>query len=464
MSFVSLAFVLFYAVVWAFYHLLARWLRLQNFLLLVASYFFYAWWDWRFLGLLLFSSLVDYTAGRVIERQPAWRRAALASSIAVNLGTLFTFKYFDFFAAGLNDLLRAFGSEGNMLLLDVVLPIGISFYTFQSMAYTIDVYRGDCRAERDPLLFLAYVAFFPQLVAGPIERANRLLPQFRSPRRIDRTLIEHGIWLIVWGYFLKLVVGDSAGAIADAAFQNEVQYGWTVILGTVAFGLQIYGDFCGYSLIAKGAAALLGFDLVWNFHQPYWARDVREFWQRWHVSLSTWLRDYLYIPLGGNRLGRVRTYANLLVTMTLGGLWHGAGWNFLFWGLLHGVALVVHRLYDAWRPAHFRLPGPLAWAFTMLVVFSGWFFFRVRSWEMMTTLLSALHDLSWVPAHALALRALLVLLVPVVVVEKLQRGNRGPYVVADAPWLVRGFANAAALVAILSLVDRARPEFIYFQF
>jgi alginate O-acetyltransferase complex protein AlgI len=464
MSFVSGAFLVFYPVVLTLYHLLAGRLRWQNLLLLAASLFFYGWWDWRFIGLWLFTSGIDFLAARVIEDAPAWRRRALVLSLCTNLTTLFTFKYFDFFASSLGALLKSLGASGDIGLLGVLLPVGISFYTFQSMAYTIDVYRGQLRAERDPLVYFAFISFFPQLVAGPIERAHHLLPQFRRPRSLSVADIRRALWLIVWGFFLKMVVADSAGPIADAAFRVDQYYGWSVVLGTLAFGVQIFGDFCGYSTIAKGTAALLGFELVWNFRQPYWALSVQEFWQRWHISLSTWLRDYLYIPLGGNRRGAARTYVNLLATMTLGGLWHGAGWNFLFWGLFHGLALAVHRFYDATVPRRWRLPTPLAWALTMSVVFTGWFVFRTRSWDMLVDMLAALANPTWAPGHTRALRALAVLAAPVALVEGLQRGRRGPFVLADAHWAVRAAVDAAMLLTMIVLLDRARAEFIYFQF
>jgi D-alanyl-lipoteichoic acid acyltransferase DltB (MBOAT superfamily) len=464
MSFASLAFVVFYPTVLVLYYLLAGRRGWQNALLLAASCFFYGWWDWRFLGLLFFTALLDFAAAQIIVDRPRWRRAALLASIGANLGVLFTFKYFDFFALQLDALLSALGLPANLAVLDVVLPIGISFYTFQSMAYTIDVYRGAFRPERDPLVFLAFVSFFPQLVAGPIQRAPDLLPQFRRDRSVTRNSIRNALWLIVWGFFLKLVVGDSAALIADAAFRPDQEYGWSVIFGTLAFGVQIYGDFCGYSYIAKGTAALLGFDIVWNFRQPYWSTDVREFWQRWHISLSRWLRDYLYISLGGNRRGRARTGLNLMLTMTLGGLWHGAGWNFLFWGVWHGAALVVHRVYDGAVPQDRRLPPPLAWALTMLVVFTGWFFFRARSWELLAGMSAALSNLTWMPAHGASLRALLVALAPVVIVERLQLGAHDPYVIPERHPAAAALANAACVLAIIALLDRARAQFIYFQF
>jgi D-alanyl-lipoteichoic acid acyltransferase DltB (MBOAT superfamily) len=463
MSFVSLAFAVFFPIVLVIYHLLGRRVRGQNVLLLAASYLFYGWWDWRFLGLLLFTSLVDYAAARIMTERPARRGVALAVSLSMNLGVLFAFKYFDFFADSLNALLTQLGMTASFTLLHVILPVGISFYTFQSMAYTIDVYRRVVPAERDLLRFLTYVAFFPQLVAGPIERARHMLPQFAQPRTVTLEGLRRGLWLIVWGYYLKIVLGDVSGAYADAAFRVDQTFGWSVVLGTAAFGLQIYGDFSGYSAIAKGAAALLGFDLMWNFERPYWSLDVREFWQRWHISLSTWLRDYLYIPLGGNRRGPGRTALNLFLTMVLGGLWHGAAWNFVLWGAWHGVLLGLHRAYDAALPAGRRMPTALAWALTTLAVFIGWFFFRARSWTMISNMTAALGDLTWTPGHGTLLLALAVLIAPVALVEWLQR-RRGVWVVADAPLPVRIVWEAAALMVMVAVMDRVRAEFIYFQF
>jgi D-alanyl-lipoteichoic acid acyltransferase DltB (MBOAT superfamily) len=445
------------------YHLLGRRPAAQNALLLAASYLFYGWWDWRFLGLLLLTSTVDYSAARVMTAWPARRRAALAVSLTTDLGVLFTFKYFDFFAASLTALLERIGVAAPLPLLHVVLPVGISFYTFQSMAYSIDVYRGTIAAERNLPRFLTFIAFFPQLVAGPIERAAHLLPQFAAPRALTPAGARRAVWLIVWGCYLKIVLGDVSGSYADAAFRLDQQFGWSVILGTIAFGLQIYGDFCGYSLIAKGTAGLLGFELMWNFDRPYWALDLREFWQRWHISLSTWLRDYLYIPLGGNRHGATRTALNLLFTMLLGGLWHGAAWNFVLWGAWHGALLGVHRAYDAVVPRQRRLPAPLAWALTMLAVFVGWFFFRAGSWAMLTAMGGALGNLAWTPGHGALLAALATLVVPVALVEALQR-RRGAYALADAPLGARIAWQVPALAVMVAVLDRVRAEFIYFQF
>jgi alginate O-acetyltransferase complex protein AlgI len=334
MVFDSGVFFVFFALFFVLYHAAWRSLTLQNVLLLVGSYIFYGWWDWRFLTLMTASSGVAYAAAIALDRFPgsAARKAILWASLATNLGFLFTFKYFDFFADSLALLLTRFGITASFPLLHLVLPIGISFYTFQSMSYTIDVYRGELKPERDPIKYFAFVSFFPHLVAGPIQRAGFLLGQINRARRLTPEHVREAVWLLVWGFFLKEVPANGAAQFTDMAFQESQTRGWLTILGTIAFAIQIYCDFNAYSLIARGTGRLLGFELVWNFNQPYFASSIADFWRRWHISLSTWLRDYLYIPLGGSRRGPRRTYVNLLATMLLGGLWHGAAWNFVAWG------------------------------------------------------------------------------------------------------------------------------------
>ncbi len=311
-------------------------------------------------------------------------------SLISNLGVLCAFKYFNFFVQSLDLLLSHLGIRHALPTLRIILPVGISFYTFQSLAYVFDIFRGKLKAERDPSVFFPYVAFFPQLAAGPIERAEHMLPQFRRvclPTEVD---IRNGLWLVIYGCFTKMVLADTLAPWVDINFQAHQNFGWSSILATVAFGIQIYGDFQGYSLIAKGLAALMGFQLMWNFNFPYWSASVQEFWHRWHISLSTWLRDYLYIPMGGNRASSLRVCINILVTMILGGLWHGAGWNFLFWGLWHGTALCCNYLYR-------KLFGELrsksvGWLMTMAVVMSGWFFFRAEESAVWRGMLLSLHE------------------------------------------------------------------------
>lgn len=360
MVFNSLTFVVFLAAVLGLYYRLG--FRGQNRLLLVASYVFYGWWDWRFVSLLLFSTFFDYWCALWIEREPhpGRRRVFLSFSMFVNLGVLCVFKYFNFFAEGLAGILVVVGMQADLPTLNVVLPVGISFYTFLSMSYTIDVYRGELKATRNPLEFMLYVAYFPHLVAGPIVRASYLLPQCQRPRRIDRNEVCNGIWLILMGYVKKVVIADRLSEIVRWGFATSPvpladANAWLVLY---AFAFQIYGDFAGYSDIARGLAKLMGFELVLNFRAPYLVTNPSAFWQHWHISLSTWLRDYLYVPLGGNRHGRGRTYRNLLLTMLLGGLWHGAGVAFVLWGAYHGALLCLNRWLGEWRANRTPHPDP----------------------------------------------------------------------------------------------------------
>ncbi|MGE3672552.1 MAG: MBOAT family protein, partial [Polyangiaceae bacterium] len=321
MLFSSWQFALFFALVFTAYLALKRWLKLQNALLLVASYVFYGWWDWRFLGLILFSTGIDYFAARKISvsEDERTRKRWLMLSVISNLGLLAYFKYTNFFLDSLRSAFAQFGGSLPVGALDIILPVGISFYTFQSLSYTVDVYRKETRASTNFAEFALYVSFFPQLVAGPIERSSHFLPQVENPRKITPAGAEAGIFLIIWGLFKKLVIADNAALIANPIFEHPTAHGAsTLLLGALAFTIQIYGDFSGYSDMARGLSKLMGFDLMLNFMLPYFAQGPRDFWRRWHVSLSSWLRDYLYIPLGGNRGSTLKTYRNLFLTMLLG--------------------------------------------------------------------------------------------------------------------------------------------------
>ncbi|HLP77965.1 MAG TPA: MBOAT family O-acyltransferase [Candidatus Paceibacterota bacterium] len=347
MVFNSVTFLVFLAIVLVAYYRLQH--RGQNMLLLAASYIFYGWWDWRFLSLLLFTSFFDYWCALWLEgeQRPGRRKLFLSFSMIVNLGVLGMFKYFNFFAGSLEHVLAALGMKATFPVLNVILPVGISFYTFLSMSYTIDVYRGELKAAKNPMDFMLYVAFFPHLVAGPIVRASFLLPQCQRVRVINPTEVINGVWLILMGYVKKVVIADRLAGIVNWGFAQPGPpfadaNAWLVIY---AFAFQIYGDFSGYSDIARGVSKLMGFELTTNFKAPYLVNTPSAFWQNWHISLSTWLRDYLYIPLGGNRRGPARTYINLMTTMLLGGLWHGAGAAYLLWGLFHGTMLAIHRAW-----------------------------------------------------------------------------------------------------------------------
>ena len=334
MVFSTITFFLFLGLVWSGYWAIGR-RRPQNVLLILASYAFYSWWDYLFCALMLASSVVDYAAGLGLARttRPAGRRAWLGMSLAVNLGMLGFFKYFNFFADSLREAAAMVGVQLDPITLSVVLPVGISFYTFQTLGYTIDVYRGRAQACRDAVDYFAYVSFFPQLVAGPIERATNLLGQFAKPRHLTRDHAVDGCRQILWGLTKKMLLADNLAPIVELAYQNPSgTSGPLLLFGTVCFAFQIYCDFSGYTDIARGTARLFGFELMRNFACPYFSRNVGEFWRRWHISLSTWFRDYVYIPLGGNHARRGRRAFNVMVTFCLSGLWHGASWNFVVWG------------------------------------------------------------------------------------------------------------------------------------
>lgn len=340
MLFNSFAFALFLPLVFAAYWWVFRRLRAQNAFVLLASWAFYAWWDWRFLGLLLVSTAGDYLFGLRIHTALTTRRrrAWLMASIALNLGLLGIFKYFDFFITGLAGLLRAAGFEPHLPILGILLPVGISFYTFQTLSYTIDIHRRQIAPTHDPVAFAAFISFFPQLVAGPIERARDLLPQFERTRTFEIEQAKDGLRQMLWGFFKKVVVADTSGGLADAVFAMEPGSASSVTLafGAICFAFQIYGDFSGYSDIAIGCARLFGFNLSRNFAYPYFSRSIGEFWRRWHITLTSWLRDYVYMPLGGWR-GKGGRLRNIFITFGVSGLWHGANWTYISWGLLHGA-------------------------------------------------------------------------------------------------------------------------------
>ncbi|MDG1110390.1 MAG: MBOAT family O-acyltransferase [Polaribacter sp.] len=341
MLFNSIDFAVFLPIVFLLYWLLAnKSLKLQNALIVLASYLFYGWWDWRFLFLILFSTLVDYTIGRKLksEKNQTKRKILLWTSIFVNLGFLGFFKYANFFLDNFTAAFSFFGSEIATHSLDIILPVGISFYTFQTLSYTIDVYKQKLEPTNDFIVFSAFVSFFPQLVAGPIERATNLLPQFYKKRTFELSKAVDGMRQILWGLFKKIVIADSCAELANQIFNNSAEMnGSTLVLGALFFTFQIYGDFSGYSDIAIGTSRLFGFNLMQNFKFPYFSRDIAEFWRRWHMSLSTWFRDYLYIPLGGSRGGTWMKVRNTFLIFIVSGFWHGANWTFIAWGTLHAI-------------------------------------------------------------------------------------------------------------------------------
>ncbi|MCP4606580.1 MAG: MBOAT family protein [Proteobacteria bacterium] len=366
MLFTQLVFLFFFLGCFAI-HWSLRGDSSRKFWLLACSYFFYGYWDYRFLTLIIISTVVDYCAGLALgsTENARNRKLLLILSLCVNLGLLGFFKYFNFFVSSCAELITSLGMQANDHTLKIVLPVGISFYTFQTMSYTIDVYRRKIGVHRDFLDFSMYVSFFPQLVAGPIVRASVFLPQLSIPRRFDQVDARRALLLFLVGYFKKTSIADNIATAIDPVFNNPAAYGTAdLTLSGVLYSIQIYCDFSGYSDMAIATAAMFGYKLVKNFDAPYFSANVREFWRRWHISLSTWLRDYLYVSLGGNHGTRLRILTNLMLTMLLGGLWHGANWTFITWGFLHGLALIVHRLWriaiERQRPAGFDADKPPA--------------------------------------------------------------------------------------------------------
>jgi len=470
MLFNSWEFAVFGLVVFALYAILTH--EWQNWMLLVASYTFYGAWNWRFLFLLTGSALIDYAVGLAIDgtRDRRRQRLFLTVSIAANLGILGFFKYYNFFADSLHSLLAAFGVPIGLPALSLVLPLGISFYTFQSMSYGIDVYRGELKATRNLRDYLLFVSFFPHLVAGPIMRATSLLAQVMTPRRLTFTGVSDGAFLIFWGLFLKVFVADNLARIANPVFASAGPYdGATVLLAVYAFAFQIYGDFAGYSTIARGLGKCFGFELTENFRLPYVSTNPSEFWQRWHISLSTWLRDYLYVPLGGNRGGTLKTFRNLALTMLLGGLWHGAAWRFVVWGGYQGALLIAYRAARR-RTTPARAPaqtGTIGWWLQVIVFFHlvcvGWVFFRAP------TVAQALQMLAAVPLHfhlsaPYGTQLLVKILVPLLIVEAVQlvgKDTLAPLRLRTAP---RALMYVTCFYLLMVYGAYASKEFIYFQF
>lgn len=464
MQFNSTVYLLFLPVTMLIYWLLPR--KARNLFLAIASYIFYGWWDYRFLGLLFISTVVDYGCGVALEKSdlPKRRKAILFLSLIVNLGILATFKYFNFFVDSAAVVLESFGLEPHLTTLNLLLPVGISFYTFQTMSYTIDVYRRQLTATRDFTLFMVYTSFFPQLVAGPIERATHLLPQLERPLPLTAARVEHGFALVVLGLFKKVVIADNAANLIDGNF--DAPAGSLYALGSIyLFAIQIYGDFAGYSDIARGSAKLFGVDLMRNFEQPYLSTSITDFWRRWHISLSSWLRDYLYIPLGGNRKGPVRTYVNLIITMLLGGLWHGAAWTFIIWGGLHGLYLAAHKLMLRGKQAD---PGQglariwLKRIATFHLVCFAWIFFRGTDMEHIGTLFKTLAGMTKAGWHLFAAACLILVFVTALDLIHEKTGRHA--FMLDWPLVVRIAIYTALMLAVSLFFFREPVPFIYFQF
>jgi len=460
MGFTQLEFLIFFAllvpVAW-----LCRRPATRNVVLLLASYYFYAYWDVRFCSLLLLSTVVDYTVALGIAKTDDARakRRWLMLSLLVNLGVLGFFKYFNFFLDTARPLVESFGFSATTLA--IVLPVGISFYTFQTLSYTIDVYRGKLAPLRRPLDFALYVAFFPQLVAGPIVRARELLPQLGEVPRWSSRRFYGGVQQLLRGAVKKVLIADRLGEVADVVFAGPDLYsGATVWLAVLAYTGQIYYDFSGYSDMAIGAAKMLGYRFPVNFRHPYLATSIAAFWRRWHMTLSRWLRDYLYIPLGGSRQGTGTTYRNLLLTMGLGGLWHGAAWTFVLWGLWHGLALCGERALRARTPL--RLSAALGTTLTMTIVSVGWVLFRSPDLEvaatMLTRMLTLAGGIEWYPPLAFAALGCMIA-EHAAWRTRLRRAMRLPYDAWYSP-----IATTVMVWALVLYAPRGFRPFVYFQF
>lgn len=476
MLFNSIEFAIFLPLVFGLYWLIpCHLLTLRNFVLLVSSYVFYAWWNWKLLPLIIGLSIFNYFLAVGLTRViTPYRKLLLMAGIAVDIGLLGVFKYYNFFIDNLNGAFSLLGIELKFRGLELILPVGISFHTFQCIGYTIDVYRGQQKPSRDLLQFMTFVTFFPQLVAGPIERAGNLLPQFGERKAFDYDQAVDGLRQILWGLFKKVVIADSCAAIVDPIFDEPAsKSASTLALGAVLFAFQIYGDFSGYSDIALGTAKLFGFTLMRNFAFPYFARDIAEFWRRWHISLTTWFRDYLYIPLGGSRGTKWQTVRNTVIVFLVSGLWHGANWTFIFWGLLHATFFMPLLLTGANRRhldhAEGRLPRPadvLRMLFTFALVDFAWIFFRADDLGLAFEYIRGLIDASILTPPEPLPSKLLLLIGFMLAVEWVNR--REAYGLAllgkrSLPTSLR-WAMYFAIALMLPLFGGTSDAFIYFQF
>jgi D-alanyl-lipoteichoic acid acyltransferase DltB (MBOAT superfamily) len=487
MLFNSLDFAIFLPTVFLLYwFVFQKHLRAQNALIAIASYMFYAWWDWRFLSLILFSTVVDYTVGLYLHKtdHKQRRRVLLWISIIINLGFLGFFKYFNFFIDNFVGVFSFLGYQIPSTSLNIILPVGISFYTFQTLSYTIDVYRKKLEPTKDFIAFTAFVSFFPQLVAGPIERATNLLPQFYTKRKFDYNEAVLGMRQILWGLFKKVVIADNCAQLANEIFNNSANYGGaSLILGALMFTFQIYGDFSGYSDIAIGTARLFGFKLMKNFAFPYFSRDIAEFWRRWHISLSTWFRDYLYIPLGGSRGGTWMKVRNTFIIFIVSGFWHGANWTFIVWGALNAIYFLPLLLRNKNRvhtgdiaenrvlPTFKELRGMLlTFALTVL----AWVFFRAEDMahagQFLMDLFLGLGDyMNYYKTYRLLYNfnpSLVFLIISFYLIEWFGRHNDFAIqkLLKNSPRIIRFTFYSLLLYLIFNFMVAEETPFIYFQF
>ncbi|SDR76748.1 MBOAT family O-acyltransferase [Winogradskyella sediminis] len=477
MLFNSLEFFIFLPIVFGLYWVIGgKRIKSQNVLIALASYVFYGWWDWRFLSLILFSTLVDYSIGLALgkKKKLKTRKILLWISICVNLGFLGFFKYYNFFIDSLIDSFTFFGSELSINTLNIILPVGISFYTFQTLSYTIDVYNKKLEPTKDFVGFMAFVSFFPQLVAGPIERATNLLPQFSIERKFNYKNAVDGLRQVLWGLFKKIVIADNCAKYANIIFNNHTEYnGSTLLLGAFFFAFQIYGDFSGYSDIAIGVSRLFGFNLKRNFAFPYFSRDIAEFWRRWHISLSTWFRDYLYIPLGGSRGGLKMKIRNTFIIFIVSGFWHGANWTFIIWGALNALYFLPLLLTKKNRintnlvaeGKYFPTLKELRqMAFTFFITLIAWVFFRADSVAHAFSYLYNMFDTSLFSEIEVLPSTILTLVLFFIATEWL--GRSGQYAIEKIDFMKKPIRWAFYILLIILMFSFTGEEqqFIYFQF
>ena len=484
MLFNSIDFAIFLPIVFLLYWFATnKHLKLQNFLIVAASYLFYAWWDWRFLLLILISTTIDYTVGRKlrIEQNQTKRKILLWTSIVVNLGFLGFFKYYNFFLENFVKAFSLFGAEIKGNSLNIILPVGISFYTFQTLSYTIDVYKRKLEPTKDFIAFTAFVSFFPQLVAGPIERATHLLPQFYKKRTFEYSKAIDGMRQILWGMFKKIVIADNCAEYANQIFNNSADFnGSTLVLGALFFAFQIYGDFSGYSDIAIGTSRLFGFDLNQNFNFPYFSRDIAEFWRRWHISLSTWFRDYLYIPLGGSQGGTLMKIRNTFIIFIVSGFWHGANWTFIVWGALNAIYFLPLLLTNNNRnnietvAKGKKLPSLKEFAFIMLtfgLTVIAWIFFRAENILHAINYLSEIFSKSifTFPFFERMKKAFITLIYVALLIVIEWMGREQKFGIQKLSFdnkkiLKWGFMLILAAIIIKEFFTTSSQEFIYFDF
>lgn len=469
MLFNSIAFLLFFPIVCVIYFSIPpQMIRARNLLLLIASYYFYMNWQPAYALLLLTSTFVTYIAALGIGcfENRRKKKICLVSSLVLNLAILFLFKYYNFLSSNISMGLEACGLKIDIPEFGLILPVGISFYTFQALGYSIDVYRGETKVERDFGTYALFVSFFPQLVAGPIERSNNLLPQFKQLHRFDYEAVMSGVKLMAWGYFMKLALADRCGIYVDAIFNNVDKHnGGSYLVASLLFPFQIYGDFAGYSLIAIGVARVMGFRLMENFRRPYFATSVGEFWHRWHISLSTWFKDYVYIPLGGNRVGKLRNYFNLLVTFVISGVWHGANWTFFFWGTLHGVLLCIEKALGIGKQKFTGIIKFFHWAITFVLVCLAWILFRANNLSDAMMVIKGIFTNPGVPKPEYANFIAIGMAMTILLIKEFADEYQWPVRVADSKsWIVRHVYLVMMIAYIILFGVLGGDQFIYFQF